>query len=278
MQDITVEEAEQILSARLRDYSTDKTPHEIITQEAVHKIYAQLYEKTARLDKDIQALLTDIDRHYGVSPEDYLLRVYTSEKEIEKGPKVTKEPEEVINMRIIREYLSQAKLKKAVQHIDRTIEDYSDIWKFERGAHILKPQDVPNKCENSMYHLLSSYQIYKENNDDVNTEADIIFDATINGTGNEDLSELYPAVKAIKNEAKSIDRDEAGPIVDLYFSAIKDIVAMFFEDVKYDKMLDFHSENLTTEDKDVVIASLNKLVLKSTIIINLSFSLFIRYS
>jgi len=385
MQDITVEEAEQILSARLREYSTDKTPHEIITQEAVHKIYAQLSEKTprelfkkvqsvlnnlpetvtkatpteiereiepnklrfiqerlmkaggihrkflkitkhyppeeskkilriiskvyetpipfdgskldresminldikdssiivdlmtfgilesktnhvrergmlggtiqyakktARLDKDIQALLADIDRHYGVSPEDYLLRVYTSEKGIEKEPKVTKDLEEVINMRVIREYLSQTKLKKAVQHIDRTIEDYSDIWKFERGAHILKPQDVPNKCENSMYHLLSAYQIYKENNDDVNTEADTIFDAAINDAGNEDLSELYPAVKAIKNEAKSIDRDEAGPIVDLYFSAIKDTVAMFFEDVKYDQMLDFHSENLTTEDKE----------------------------
>ena len=68
----------------------------------------------------------------------------------------------------------------------------------------------------------------------------------------DELSEFYINYRIIRGEGTPITNEELYELLDLYKSAIKDIISLFEEDIKLDRYFKIDSPQLTDSDKKLL--------------------------
>lgn len=210
---------------------------------------------TINLSKYFRNIFDSISARHNVAPEDYLYRLYGPSKPPKKKPaKKRKKKEEIIQrMQLINERLAfSLKLNKGANHMLRCIESYETVSGYvKKPTKRFRPMDALGVAYDSLYGALYAKLIYKtKNNDESREEQELFADAIKDYT--DELSEFYINYRIIRGEGTPITNEELYELLDLYKSAIKDIISLFEEDIKLDRYFKIDSPQLTDSDKKLL--------------------------
>lgn len=202
------------------------------------------------LNSDICNLFDDFTR-YGVSPEDYLTKIYLGDEETLPGreKKGLVKSVEHEHLREISKIMKKNRFRIGANHVDRSIDGYVRLWKFLDASRTLtNPNDIPGICIDSMDHLFRAYNIFEQNSDDVRTPIATLRDRLFGILNIEEIEELYSRYENIKSEGKNIDRFNAGSFVEIYMVAMRGFIPFFKNEIEYNSEYPLDKNLLTIKD------------------------------